>query len=138
MEPIPPAPKENNNPFMGDFRNEGKIKGAEENVSNYTSRPKEAPSMFKGAYRAARTKDISFRIGRNAGKSDYSTESNRAVREKLKDLKKDFFTKDNKNYITKREIELKGNQLKRDIKNMSEVDRTATEKFLKEIDEKLK
>jgi hypothetical protein len=133
---MPPAPK-NNNPFMGEFLKEGRIKsGNEERPSNYTSRPKS--SVFKGVYKAVRIKDINFKIGRSSGESEYSTESNKIVREKLKDIKKDFFTKENKQYITKREVEIKGNQLRRDIKNMSEIDRIATEKFLKEIDEKLK
>jgi ribosomal protein S15P/S13E len=78
-------------------------------------------------------------LGRNNGWSNYSTESNEAIRKRLRNLKEDFFAnKEKKDYITKREVEIKEKQLRREIKYMPEVDRIATEKFLKEINEKLK
>ena len=154
--PIQPAPN-NENPFMGNNEDNQWVidPSKQENpLENYEKKeelrkpvvkpvekkietPKQVASVFSGAYKTAKTKDLSFRMGKTGAWKDYSTIANREVREKLLKIRDDFFPK-NSTYVKQRDIEIKKTQLERKMSYMSGNDLVAAKTFLKEIDEKLK
>lgn len=102
-----------------------------------TAKAKEAPSVFKGAYGAARTKILNFIIGRDKGYENFRnfTSVNQEVRNKMIELRGRLVPK-NKEFINKLEFQREVNKMKREMTYLQGNDRIAREKFLKEVETK--
>ncbi|MDD4531444.1 MAG: hypothetical protein PHH21_01925 [Candidatus Pacebacteria bacterium] len=120
-----------NNPFKGYDRPSMSRKAPVKE----TTKTKEEPGVFKGAYGAARTKLLNWIIGRDKGYDNFRnfTSVNQDVRNKMMELRGRLVPK-NREFINKLDFQREVNKMKREMTYLQGNDRIARDKFLKEVE----
>jgi len=122
------------NPFKG-YERPTLAKKPSVKVTPLSSKAKEDLGIFKGAYNAAEARKLRWIIGRSGGYKDFSSFTNLppAVKEKMLVLRDKVVPK-GKEFVNKIEFQRTLNDIARKMTYLQGNDRTASERFLKEIE----
>jgi hypothetical protein len=94
------------------------------------------PSIFKGAYGAAKARLLSFSLGKTGGYKDFgSYASTPIIRQKMLELR-DRLVPKGRDYIKQIDAQRELNKMKREMTYRTGSDRVAADKFFKEVETK--